>query len=254
MTTDTEYLEELRALFTQQAEHTAPLRRFLYRKAGLLKRASVLDVGCGTGDVTAELKEMGRGSVKGVDSNPDFIEYAAGLHPGVDFEVADCTELPFDDSSFDLVTFHFMLMWVGEPRQAVVEMVRVLRGDGVLLACAEPDYGGLVEYPRHPEFWSGVVGALRKKGADPESGRKLSSLMRTAGLGVEAGVSATPWEGEHLREQFENRYRRYGRDLESVLGAGAAEGVLEEERRQVEAGKMVMVPLFWALGRKPGPS
>lgn len=245
-------LEETSEFFTNQAEWTAPMRRYLYRKAGLRRRAAVLDAGCGTGEVTAEIAGLTGGSVTGVDFETRFIEYAAERHPGIRFIHADCEDLPFDDGAFDLVTCHFLLMWVPKPARAVVEMARVLEPGGILLACAEPDYGGRVEYPEHPEFTAALDSSLSRKGADIRLGRRLGVLFREAGLGVEVGVSATVWDGELLEQRFEGKKGKFRRDLEAVLEKDEAGRVLDEESAQVKAGKMLMVPLFWALGFKSG--
>lgn len=243
-------LQETSEFFSAQAEWTAPLRRHLYRKAGLRRRTAVLDAGCGTGEVTAEIAGLTGGDVTGVDSESRFIEYAAGRHAGIEFVCADCEELPFDDSSFDLVTCHFLLMWVRRPARAVVEMARVMEPGGILLACAEPDYGGRVEYPEHPEFTTALDSSLSGKGADIRIGRRLGVLFREAGLGVEVGVSATVWDGELLARRFTSKLARFRRDLEAVVGKEEAGRILAEEADQVKAGKMLMVPLFWAMGFK----
>ena len=245
-------LEETSEFFAAQAEWTAPMRRHLYRKAGLRRKTAVLDAGCGTGEVTAEMAGLTDGSVTGVDHEARFIEHASGQHPGIRFIHADCEELPFDDGTFDLVTFHFLLMWVSKPALAVREMARVLEPGGILLGCAEPDYGGRVEYPEHPEFTSALDSSLAGKGADIRIGRRLGVLFREAGLGVEVGVSATVWDGELLKRRFETKKIKFLRDLEMVLEKDEAERVLGEESSQVKAGKMLMVPLFWALGFKVG--
>ena len=243
-------LEETSEFFAAQAEWTAPMRRHLYRKAVLRRKSAVLDAGCGTGEVTAEIAGLTGGSVTGVDSEARFVEYASGQHPGIEFTCADCEDLPFDDGTFDLVTFHFLLMWVSKPALVVKEMTRVLEPGGILLACAEPDYGGRVEYPENPGFTSALDSSLAGKGADIRIGRRLGVLFREAGLGVEVGVSATVWDGELLKRRFEGKRGRFQRDLEMVLEKDEAERVLGEESSQVKAGKMLMVPLFWALGFK----
>ena len=237
--------------FAGQAAWTAPLRRYLYRKSGLRLKRSVLDAGCGTGEVTAEIAELTGGTVTGVDADADLVGYASAAHPGIRFVEAECASMPFEGASFDLVTCHFFIMWLREPAACLGEMARVLEPGGVLLACAEPDYGGLVEYPEHREFWRAIEESLRLEGADPRAGRKLAELLRGAGLGVQVGVSATVWDGELLASEWDARRGVFEGDLEAVLGRERAREVLAEELEQARAGKIVVVPLFWALGIKP---
>lgn len=59
-----------------------------------------LDLGCAGGAVTHFLSTFGC-EVVGVDSEPLAVETAAGLFPDLRFQVADVTDLPFADSSFE---------------------------------------------------------------------------------------------------------------------------------------------------------
>lgn len=243
-------LDEIDSYLSDQAEQSWPLRKHLYRKAGLRLKKRILDAGCGTGGITVQIAGLTGGQVTGVEADGELVEFASRTRSGADFVQADCTSMPFEDSSFDLVACHFLLMWVDDARSAVEEMVRVLEPGGVLIACAEPDYGGLVEYPEHERFSLALIDALKARGADPTIGRKLGPLFRAAGLGTETGISAVIREGERLASEFSKREEIYRGDLELVLGSGSAGQVIDREAELVRAGKMLMVPLFWALGYK----
>lgn len=94
---------------------------------------SVLDVGCGAGVDLARFAKAGA-EVTGVDLTPAAIALARenfsqqGLK-GV-FEVADGEQLPFGDSSFDLVFAHGVVQYTANPRRLVDECRRVLKPDG----------------------------------------------------------------------------------------------------------------------------
>jgi SAM-dependent methyltransferase len=60
----------------------------------------IVDLGCAAGAVTHYLSTFGCDPV-GVDSSRVAIEKAGSLFPALRFEVADVTELPFEDESFD---------------------------------------------------------------------------------------------------------------------------------------------------------
>jgi SAM-dependent methyltransferase len=60
----------------------------------------ILDLGCAAGAVTHFVSTFGAEPV-GVDSSPEAIEAATRLFPELDFRLADVTELPFEDTSFD---------------------------------------------------------------------------------------------------------------------------------------------------------
>jgi SAM-dependent methyltransferase len=89
----------------------------------------VLDVACGPG--YAAVAAAGRdASVIGVDIASAMVELATGLHPGLDFRVADCAHLPFADSEFDVVVSNFGLPHFPDPVAVVIEMARVTRPGG----------------------------------------------------------------------------------------------------------------------------
>jgi SAM-dependent methyltransferase len=92
-----------------------------------------LDVGCGEGRVTRELRRRGHDSV-GVDVAEQLVELARSRDPGGDYRVAAAEELPFDDASFGLVVAFNVLMNVDEPPRAIGEIARVLTSSGRLCA------------------------------------------------------------------------------------------------------------------------
>jgi len=244
-------LDEAEAYFSRQAAWTAPMRRHVYRVACLKHAGRALDVGCGTGEITEEIRRFIGGSAVGVDSFGPAVGLARQRFPETEFLEADAQRLPFDDASFDAVACHFFLMWASDPGLAVGEMARVLGHGGVLLVLSEPDYGGLVEYPVNAGYAEALERGLELSGAEPRIGRQVYSLLRAAGLAVTGGVSATPWEGDLLREEFEASRPLAERDLARAVGPDEASVLLERERSQAASGKLLMVPLFWAVARKP---
>lgn len=92
----------------------------------------VLDVGCGTGQLTARLAELGA-DVLGIDSSPAMVEAARKAYPTISFEVADVVELDID-SGFDLVFSNAVLHWVKRAQTAANAMATALRPGGRLVA------------------------------------------------------------------------------------------------------------------------
>ena len=80
----------------------------------------VLDLGCGTGHLTAEIAKAGA-SVVGIDQSSEMVSKAKSNYPDLDFEIADARSLPFK-SDFDAVFSNAVLHWV-RPPQKVVESV-----------------------------------------------------------------------------------------------------------------------------------
>jgi trans-aconitate methyltransferase len=96
----------------------------------------ILDVGCGTGHLTAKIAATGA-QVTGVDRSPDMIAQAREAHPAIPFEVADVRELQFRNE-FDAVFSNATLHWVTDPEPAVVSIARALRNRGRFVA----EFGG----------------------------------------------------------------------------------------------------------------
>ncbi len=92
----------------------------------------LLDAGCGTGRNVVDL--AGFGSALGVDLSGEAI--ALCRRRGVRAVQGSVLSLPFKDASFGLVTSFDVLYhrWVEDDRAAVVEIGRVLRPGGLLLA------------------------------------------------------------------------------------------------------------------------
>jgi SAM-dependent methyltransferase len=85
----------------------------------------VLDVGCGDGRIPALYTSP---EVVVVDSSADAIDRAVAR--GLDAQLADARELPFEDSSFDVVTCSHVLYHLPDVDEALAEFVRVLRPGG----------------------------------------------------------------------------------------------------------------------------
>jgi len=97
---------------------------------------SVLELGCGTGTVSAFLADTYGMEVQGIDLDPKQIALAKSKRAESDrlrFRVADTTCLSFEDASFDLVVSHFVFHHIPEWDRAVREVARVLRPGGYFI-------------------------------------------------------------------------------------------------------------------------
>lgn len=133
-----------------------------------------LDVGCGTGALTATiLEEAAPRAIKAIDALSGYIEYARAqvADPRVSFEVADAQSLPIESASRDAVVSGLVLNFLPQPQRAVAEMTRVLRPGGVCAAYVW-DYAGKMELMRY--FWDTAV-ALNPGAAELDEGRRAAS-------------------------------------------------------------------------------
>jgi ubiquinone/menaquinone biosynthesis C-methylase UbiE len=117
----------------------AECKRDSYDLLGAIPGHRILEVGCGLGDDAAALarRVAPGGVVVAVDGSQAMVDAAQKRHGSVaclSFELADATELPFEDASFDACRIDRVLQHIADPARAIAEMVRVLRPDGVLVA------------------------------------------------------------------------------------------------------------------------
>lgn len=116
-------------------------RRYAVKQAGLAPTDQVLDVACGTGDLTHALARGGAARVVGLDYTQEMLDCAAAkkqrlpaaLRDRVEYLRGDAQRLPFADGCFDAVTIAFGIRNVGNPQQAVKEFRRVLKPGGRLV-------------------------------------------------------------------------------------------------------------------------
>ena len=111
-------------------------KRRLVSLAPIRPGVRVLDLACGTGDITYALSDAGAGSV-GLDITPRMVEIARGKRqPGSppEFLVGDMMALPFRDATFDVVTTGYGIRNVPVIAVALAEIARVLRPGGVFLS------------------------------------------------------------------------------------------------------------------------
>ena len=122
---------------------------------------SILDLCTGTGDLAAILKEKyPEAKIIGIDFSPQMLEIARQKHNSIpsplvgegeflgedtslrnscegynniDFLEADCTNLPFEDESFDLCTISFGLRNIEDMEKALQEIHRVLKKGGIFV-------------------------------------------------------------------------------------------------------------------------
>jgi len=173
-----------------QAEALWPQERPLIEAYRLPADARVIDVACGTGEITSRLAAMlPEARILGVDIHPEHVDRArercAAHGPCVRFEVGDAFALPAPDDGFDLAVCRHLLQAVPAPDRVVAELVRVTRPGGVVHLVAE-DYAMIHFHPTRgdtDQFWrDGPMTFAEKLGTDLRSGRTMFTVMRRAGL------------------------------------------------------------------------
>jgi len=111
-------------------------KRKLIERLHLGGHEEVLDLACGTGDITFALGErLGPGKAVGLDITQGMLEIAEGKRrarnlDNVFFQCADIMRMPFPDASFDHITCGYALRNVPDVEGALVEIRRVLKPGG----------------------------------------------------------------------------------------------------------------------------
>jgi SAM-dependent methyltransferase len=97
-----------------------------------------LDLGCGEGRLSRDLKARGH-SVVALDASPTMVAAAREADSELEVVLADAAALPFDDEAFDLVVAFMSLQDMDDLHEAIRESARVLEPGGTLcLAVVHP--------------------------------------------------------------------------------------------------------------------
>jgi SAM-dependent methyltransferase len=161
--------------------------------------ATLLDIGCGPGTITADLATLVTpGRVTALEVTEDALDLARaeigrrGLD-SVGFATGDVHALDFPDDSFDVVHAHQVLQHVGDPVTALREMRRVTRPGGIV-AVRDGDYAAFTWFPPLPELaeWLELYERVaRGNGGEPDAGRRLLSWAHAAGFTDVTATSST---------------------------------------------------------------
>lgn len=192
--------------------------------------ASLLDVGCGPGSITATFLPYVSpgGRVVGIDSSAEVIATAqsqfgsspspasAGGTKAIEFLVGDLFKLPFEDETFDFVHAHQVIVHLplDKVAPALREMKRVCKRDGGLVTIrdAQVDKGGLQAFPADPLLAMTmdlfVKRVYMRSGVTPDSvGRFLKIARDEVGFKeTKRQFSLDVFEGKELREMWGNQW------------------------------------------------
>jgi demethylmenaquinone methyltransferase/2-methoxy-6-polyprenyl-1,4-benzoquinol methylase len=176
-------------------------------------QAQVLDICCGTGDMTAALLALRPDAVDhiapmlGLDFSAQMLDLARIKYSGqnVRFLEGDAMHLPFADDSFDLVTSAFGFRNLTNSADGLAEIYRVLRPGGQIgiLECNQPDgLAGLLYnvYFRHilPTVGGMLSGSHAAYRYLPASVARFPRPPRMLKLLSEAGFRDAAWDGYTL--------------------------------------------------------
>jgi ubiquinone/menaquinone biosynthesis C-methylase UbiE len=162
----------------------------LFRQVGIRPGMACLDVGCGGGDVTADLARLvgQEGLVVGTDLDETKLalardEAAANGLVNVEYRRADIVD-DTESAAHDLVYARFLLTHLPDPAGALAKLHGALRPGGVIVV-EDIDYRGCFCEPDCQAFRRSVelyTEAAMRRGADPYIGPRLPQLLVDAGF------------------------------------------------------------------------
>jgi ubiquinone/menaquinone biosynthesis C-methylase UbiE len=162
----------------------------------------VLDAGCGPATISADIADaVFPGKVTALDISPSELDHGRRLAEGreivnLEFLAGSAYEIPFPDSSFNVVFSHALLEHLGEPRSALKEFHRVTRPGGFVALCS-PDWDSFEINPL-PMALGRAINAYRdlheSNGGNSRAGFHLNEWLIEAGF---AALSHDEWIEEY---------------------------------------------------------
>jgi trans-aconitate 2-methyltransferase len=185
--------------YSRYAHYRARPFHDLVARIGASDPRRVVDLGCGSGELTAELAaRWPDATVSGLDSSPEMIERAragAAAASGIDLHVGDVTQwrIPTD---CDVVVSNAVLQWVPTHRELLRRWAAALPTGGWLAVqvpgnFASPSHSLMRELAESPRWARQCGGVLRHADA-------VDSPQDYAGLLLGAGLAVDAWETTYL--------------------------------------------------------
>ena len=207
----------------------APL---LVKFAGVRNGDDVLDVGSGTGALTAALAAVAPSSrIVGIDPAAPYVAFAQTRHSGdrVRFEVGDARQLRFADRSFDRTLSLLVLNFIPERAKALDEMIRVTRPGGTVVA-AVWDYGQDMEMLR--VFWDEARSLNPAMAGRDERHMPLCRQGELSALWRAHGLQDVSEEALTIQTRFVSFDDYWSPFLERQGPAGTHVGALSDSERE----------------------
>ena len=187
------YDEGIKKNLFQKTWHTHKLTQILKllhsNPRSLREKLRLLDVGCSSGVLTAAIAEtLPKATIIGLDSYRQAIIFARSKYPHIDFKIGDAHKLPFQDKAFDLVICTETLEHLVDPKQALVEIKRVLKKDGK--AIISMDSGSLL-FKIVWYLWTKTKGRVWQDAHLHEfNGKLLENLIKEAGFIIKKRITS----------------------------------------------------------------
>ncbi len=243
--------------YKQQAGWSAELRRLIYSFPWFVEAQLIIEFGCGTGAILQEICPFQKQCVVGLDIESDPLIFASSIDTPSKLVQADAYTTPFPESTFDICFCHYLLLWTKKPDLIIEEMIRITKPGGWIMALAEPDYGGRIDYPVELEPLGEIqIQSLIHQGANPLTGRKLKSLFSNSDITEQvSGIFGALWSGcEKSENEIESNILQSDFDTlgnSPELMTMDQFSLLQQMDRQAwkNQTRVLFVPTFYAWGK-----
>jgi demethylmenaquinone methyltransferase / 2-methoxy-6-polyprenyl-1,4-benzoquinol methylase len=196
-------------------------RRFLVSRVPAGPDDTILDVATGTGAVAIALARRTGCSVVGLDQSAEMLESGrrrvreAGLEERIRLREGNAESLPFENGSFDGLTFTYLLRYVSDPAATLRELARVVRPRGTIAS---------LEFALPRGIW-----------------RALWELHVRVGLPAAGRVISPGWYevGRFLGASIRGFYTRFS--LEQVMDLWRQAGIEDVRERRLSLGGGVVI-------------
>jgi demethylmenaquinone methyltransferase/2-methoxy-6-polyprenyl-1,4-benzoquinol methylase len=196
-------------------------RRFLVSRVPAGPDDTILDVATGTGAVAIALARRTGCSVVGLDQSAEMLESGrrrvreAGLEERIRLREGNAESLPFENGSFDGLTFTYLLRYVSDPAATLRELARVVRPRGTIAS---------LEFALPRGIW-----------------RALWELYVRVGLPAAGRVISPGWYevGRFLGASIRGFYTRFS--LEQVMDLWRQAGIEDVRERRLSLGGGVVI-------------
>jgi SAM-dependent methyltransferase len=176
--------ERLKVLF----ETLLPGTLELFSKSGITDVNSILDIGCGSGDITAIIAELNQSAeLFAYDFDPSILSIAETKlkdKSNVKLGILDINTDDIGSEKYDVIVSRFLLSHLFSPADALNKFYNALITNGKIII-EDVDFYGHFCYPQNDSFDKYVelyADISIKRGMDPYIGRKLFTLLNDAGF------------------------------------------------------------------------
>lgn len=165
----------------------------LYKFLELRNGMRILDVGCGTGAYTRLLAKQIDCEIFGIDINENLLKVAQRIDKNkIKYLKQNVYELEFSKDYFDLVTCQMVLSNLSEPKKALLEMKRIIKSNGIIVAIEPCNSASIQYFTKNKELQeigellikvkNGRNNEMIESGSDLSIGPKLPELFHEVNL------------------------------------------------------------------------